>query len=86
MKLLSALLIAWPPLATPSAAKAQTSQLQPRLVELKASDGTVLKATYFAVAKPGPGVLLFHQANRTRMSWDGVARQLAAAKRIRTLN
>src|SRR4029453_7077176 len=34
---------------------------------------------YFAAAKPGPGVLLFHQSNRTRTSWDDVAKQLAAA-------
>jgi dienelactone hydrolase len=51
----------------------------PRVVELKASDGTVLKATYFAAAKPGPGVLLFHQSNRDRKSWDDAAGQLAAA-------
>ena len=51
----------------------------PRVVDLKASDGIVLKATYFAAAKPGPGVLLYHQSNRTRDSWDAVARQLAAA-------
>jgi dienelactone hydrolase len=51
----------------------------PRVVELKAADGTILKASYFAAAKPGPGVLLLHQSNRTRDSWDGVARQLAAA-------
>src|SRR5256886_5925028 len=48
-----------------------------RVVDLKAPDGTVLKGTYFAAAKPGPGVLLFHQSNRTRKSWDDVARQLA---------
>ena len=53
--------------------------LPPRVVDLKASDGTVLKATYFAAANPGPGVLLFHQSNRTRDSWEGIARQLAAA-------
>ncbi len=50
-----------------------------RLVDLKASDGTLLKATYFAAAKPGPGVLLFHQINRTRKGWDDLAAQLAAA-------
>jgi tetratricopeptide (TPR) repeat protein/uncharacterized damage-inducible protein DinB len=56
--------------------------LQPsaaRVIDLKASDGTVLKASYFAAAKAGPGVLLLHQSNRTRDSWDVVARQLAAA-------
>src|SRR6266849_642001 len=50
-----------------------------RVVDLKASDGMVLKATYFAAAKQGPGVLLFHQSNRTRKAWDDVAGQLAAA-------
>src|SRR6266478_4605638 len=50
-----------------------------RVVDLKAPDGTVLKASYFPAAKPGPGVLLLHQSNRTRDSWDGLARQLAAA-------
>src|SRR5262249_36706818 len=46
---------------------------------LKAPDGTLLKATYFAAAEPGPGALLFHQSNRTRKDWDDVAAQLAAA-------
>src|SRR5258708_31236994 len=46
---------------------------------MKASDGTVLKASYFAAAKPGPGVLLLHQINRTRKSWDELAAELAAA-------
>jgi pimeloyl-ACP methyl ester carboxylesterase len=54
-------------------------QPSPRMVDLKASDGATLKATYFAAAKPGPGVLLLHQSNRTRTSWDELARQLAAA-------
>ena len=64
-----------------SAPKVQQSQqsVAARVVDLKAADGTILKASYFAAAKPGPGVLLLHQSNRTRDSWDGVARQLAAA-------
>ena len=49
------------------------------MVDLKATDGTVLKASYFAAAKPGPGVLLLHQINRTRKAWDDLAGQLAAA-------
>ena len=48
-------------------------------VDLKTANGTLLKGTYFGAAKPGPGVLLFHQSNRTRKSWDDVGRQLAAA-------
>jgi pimeloyl-ACP methyl ester carboxylesterase len=50
-----------------------------RVVDLQAVDGTILKASYFAAGKPGPGVLLFHQNNRSRTSWDDLARQLAAA-------
>jgi tetratricopeptide (TPR) repeat protein len=72
--------------STKSTAEQSESQAQPspqppsvHVLELKASDGTVLKASYFAAATPGPGVLLLHQSNRTRDSWDGVARQLAAA-------
>jgi dienelactone hydrolase len=58
------------------------SQLQPpapRVAALTAADGIVLKATYFAAGKPGPGVILFHQSNRTRQSWDDIAMQLASA-------
>ena len=50
-----------------------------RVVDLRASDGTILKASYFSAGKPGPGVLCFHQNDRSRTSWDDVARQLAAA-------
>lgn len=56
-----------------------TSPAVERVVDLKACDGTILKAGYFAAAKPGPGVLLLHQVNRTRSAWDDLARQLAAA-------
>ena len=69
-------------LVPPDSRRNQAQQAQPsapRVVELKARDGTVLKASYFAAAKPGPGVLLFHQSNRTRKAWDDVAGQLAAA-------
>lgn len=50
-----------------------------RVLDLKTSDGTVLKASYFAAAASGPGVLLFHQSNRTRKEWEDIAHQLAAA-------
>jgi len=66
--------------AVPGATRAQQSQpAGPRAIDLKSADGTLLKGTYFSAGKPGPGVLLFHPANRTRTSWDGVARQLAAS-------
>ena len=62
------------------AVRAQPSQpAAPHTVDLKSTDGTVLKATFFPAVNSGPGVLLFHQSNRTRTSWDDVARQLAAA-------
>ena len=57
---------------------ARTNSVE-RFVDVKSTNGTVLKGTFFAAAKPGPGVLLFHQSNRTRKSWEDVARQLAAA-------
>src|SRR5438105_6028404 len=57
---------------------ARTNSVE-RVVDFKTANGTMLKGTYFDAAKPGPGVLLFHQSNRTRKSWDDVARQLAAA-------
>lgn len=67
--------------AAESAPQPQTPRQAPaaRVVDLKAADGTILKASYFAAARPGPGVLLFHQSNRERKAWDEVARQLAAA-------
>lgn len=49
-----------------------------RVVDLKAADGATLKASYFTAGKPGPGAILYHQGNRTRQSWNDVARQLAA--------
>jgi len=51
----------------------------PRTVDLKAADGTILKATLYAASEPGPGAILFHQSNRNRSSWDGTARRLSAA-------
>jgi dienelactone hydrolase len=61
-----------------SAAITQQS-LAPRDLELKAPDGITLKATYFAAAKAGPGVLLLHQCNRQRKVWNDLAGQLTAA-------
>jgi formylglycine-generating enzyme required for sulfatase activity/dienelactone hydrolase len=70
-------------LVPPDSRRDQAQQAQqpsvPRVVDLKAPDGTILKASYFAAAKPGPGVLLLHQFNQTRKAWDDLAGQLAAA-------
>ena len=74
------LFLALPIVALTSATGGQRLQpASPQVVDLKSVDGTVLKATYFAADKPGPGVLLFHQSNRNRTSWDELARQLAVA-------
>jgi len=51
----------------------------PRDVDLKTPDGVVLKATYYAAATPGPGVLLLHMCNSNRKAWEPVGRQLSAA-------
>jgi dienelactone hydrolase len=51
----------------------------PKDVELVAPDGTKLRATFFAAAKPGPGILLMHMCNTVRKSWEPVARSLSEA-------
>jgi len=61
------------------AQKSPTAGTTPRIVDLTASDGTKLKASYFPAAKTGPGVLLLHQCNRDRKIWDDLAHQLASA-------
>src|SRR5436190_23865670 len=71
MKLLIlVLMFAWPAAAASPPA---------RDVDIVASDGIGLKATYFAAARPGPAVLLMHMCITTRASWEPVAQQLSAA-------
>lgn len=48
-------------------------------VDLKASDGTMLKATYMSPGKAGPAMLLIHQCNMDRSSWSVIAPQLVDA-------
>lgn len=50
----------------------------PRIVDLKAPDGTSLKGTYFSAGKSGSGLLLLHQCNRQRKVWDDLAARFAA--------
>jgi dienelactone hydrolase len=54
---------------------------QTRNIDLKATDGVVLKASYSSPGRRGPGILLFHQcsANGSRRLWDGLAKDLVAA-------
>lgn len=48
-------------------------------VEIAAPDGLILQGTYYEAALPGPAVLLLHQCNRDRHSWDGAALALLDA-------
>jgi dienelactone hydrolase len=75
-RLLTFLLLA--PLSLAPIANAGEST-PPRVVDLKAPDGTSLKGTFFSSGKPGPGVLLLHQCNRQRKVWDDLAARLATA-------
>jgi predicted acyl esterase len=50
-----------------------------RIVDLTSSDGTKLKATYFAAAKLGPRPVAAQCNRQGRKVWDGLAQQLAAA-------
>ena len=61
------------------AATSAAQQISPQVVSLHASDGTVLKGTYFASGKPGPGVLLLHQCNQQRKLWDVLGERLASS-------
>jgi dienelactone hydrolase len=48
-------------------------------VAIAAADGLVLRGSYFPAGSPGPGVLLLHQCNRDRESYEPLARRLADA-------
>lgn len=45
---------------------------------LAAPDGTKLAASFYPASRPGPGILLLHQCNRDRSSWNELAADLAA--------
>ena len=52
---------------------------QSKDVDLTSADGTSLKATYMSPGQPGPAMLLVHQCNMDRTSWNGIAAQLVDA-------
>src|ERR1700751_5182509 len=58
-----------------SFAASQTSSRKD--VDILAPDGTKLRATFFAAAKPGPSVPLVSLCNTTRKSWESVAAGLS---------
>jgi len=56
-----------------------SARAEKRDVDIKSSDGTTLKATYFFPGKPGPAILLFHQCNMDRHAWDSLANDLVTS-------
>jgi alpha/beta superfamily hydrolase len=46
-------------------------------VDVSAPDGAKLKGTYYSPGKPGPGMLLLHQCNMDRKSWESLGTALA---------
>jgi dienelactone hydrolase len=54
-------------------------EVQKKDVDLKAADGTELKASYFSPGRSGPAILLLHQCNMDRHAWDGLAEDLTKA-------
>lgn len=46
-------------------------------MNIVASDGVKLRATYYTPGQPGPGILLLHQCNMDRRSWKMLATALA---------
>ena len=62
-----------------SAGAVYSQVTSPKDVDIAAPDGTKLRATFFAAAKPGPGAMLLHMCNTTRKSWELVALKLANA-------
>ena len=47
--------------------------------DFKGTDGVNLKGSYYDPGRPGPGLLLVHQCNLDRSSWDGLAGDLVSA-------
>ena len=52
---------------------------QKKDLDIKAPDGANLKASYFSPDRPGPAILLIHQCNMDRHSWDSLANDLVSA-------
>ena len=50
-----------------------------RAVDIKSADGTVLKGSYYDPGRPGPAMLLVHQCNLERSSWESLAGSLVSA-------
>jgi dienelactone hydrolase len=64
-------------LLLPSAEPAGSQTTPGKDIDITAPDGIRLRATFFAAAKSGPGVMLLHMCNTTRKSWAPVAKELS---------
>lgn len=73
MKTLTRIVVLIALCALPASARAEK-----RDADLKAPDGTLLKATYFSAGKPGPGIVLLHMCNSQRKAWARMGDLLAA--------
>ena len=71
---LSDVAVSAPPTATPATSPAPPPAAS---VEIAAADGLMLEGTYWSAPGPGPGVLLLHQCNMDRWSWQPLAEALA---------
>ena len=59
------------------ASSASAQAPAPKDIDITSPDTTKLRATFFAAAKAGPGVILLHMCNTTRKSWEAVAKGLS---------
>ncbi len=59
-------------------AHAQGKAPAPQVVDIKATGGVTLKATYYPSGRPGPGIVMLHACNKDRSSWTQVATDAAA--------
>ena len=50
-----------------------------RVVDLQTSDGINLKASYTSPGRTGPAMLLIHQCNMDRSSWEAISTALVAS-------
>ncbi|MBZ0266628.1 alpha/beta fold hydrolase [bacterium] len=64
-------------LAATLAAASPPVRADPADLGIATADGLELRATYYAAAGPGPGVLLLHQCNGDRRAWTEVATAMA---------
>ena len=51
----------------------QASSVEVQTLDIATSDGIKLKATYYSPGKPGPAMLLLHECDMDRKSWESLA-------------